>query len=97
MKHLLLITVLLLSGCQHKTYHRAVFDAQGNITEEVRASLTSCMTQTEATDIVVAADKDKRALLVGKFMQRPDEQAIKAAPPSLFRWLAAFFGFEVGL
>ncbi len=93
MKHLLTLVLLLLSGCSNKTYSRwTTFDTQGRVTAEgVDASLTNCLTKTDASDIIAASDNNKRVLVVGKIIQQSD-----AVSGGVMDWLWKFFGLEVG-
>ncbi len=75
-KILILTLALLLCGCTSKSYHQREWDPQGNLISKVDVTLFACLTQTQAKDIVVIAEK--KMLFVGNFSQVPDAESVKA-------------------
>lgn len=89
---LLVILALLLTGCAWKMYHRQAFDAQGNLTEDVKIVLTECIMRSEAEQIYVEFDGNKRKLMIGKFVQWPDAETIRAIPVGFQSWWIGLWG-----
>ena len=91
MKHLLII-LALLGGCSSKTYHRQAFDVQGNLTESIKITLTDCIMRSEAEQIYVEFDGDKRKLMIGKFSQWPDAETVRVITVGFRPWWIGLWG-----
>lgn len=92
-KTLLIITLaLLLAGCSKKMYHRQAWDAHGILREDVKIDLTDHIMRSEAEQIYVEFDGDKRTLMIGKFIQWPDAETIRAIPVGFRPWWIGLWG-----
>jgi len=67
-----IIICLLLVGCSSKTYLRETFDPANNITTKTKVSVVDFLMKTNAEDVIVNIDGDKRSLFIGDLSQVPD-------------------------
>lgn len=74
----LVVLALFLLGCSSKNYHRQEFDPQGNKTAEVRIDIDNLILKTEADDLLVLVNGDTKLLMVGRFLEIPDANSVKA-------------------
>ena len=72
----ILLCLLLCGGCSNKYMHERVWDSDGKLLKDIRVSVSSCLINTEARNIVAVTPE--KFLFVGDLSQAPDPAAVHA-------------------
>jgi hypothetical protein len=87
----LVLLLILSSGCTNKTYEQWLYDTEGNLIGRTKVVLQSGFNDTHVKDIAVLTSGENKLLVVGDLSHTPNTESIKATSGGLFETMIRVF------